>query len=455
MNCTGCKEKLVELAEGLLSESQSQIVKEHLKDCQQCRSELEELKELGERLTCDSEKRQQGSLEDAVFNQIIRQQRQLLKQADRNNRQLRIWRQIMNSKITKLATAAVIIMGILFSLQIFNASEVSAAQVLQEAMDAVSDLQSVYMKAKMRTRPSDNFSNIGLNYDFAEIEMWKHTNSNGLVQWRVEKPGRILLMDGTNTTMFMRPNGGVLIERPLPLGCYDSWSGRLLNVHDLLDSELQKAKNNPDREVSLWHKEIEGQDKIILEVDVITDVAEDDYLRNKFIMDSDHLKVYQFDTKTKLLEGLQVYVHTDNEDVLVFEVTDIEYNAEFDDGIFALDLPENMNWAKELEILPDNKRYEDMAPKEVATVFFQACADEDWEEVLKFWGASRIDDRIKDYLGGLEIISIGEPFQSVGYVRGGWFIPYEIKLKSGDIQKHNLSIRNDNKAKRYNVDGGI
>jgi hypothetical protein len=256
--------------------------------------------------------------------------------------------------------------------------------------------------------------------------------------------------------MFMRPNGGVLVERPLPLGCYDSWSGRLLNVHDLLDSELQKAKNNPDREVSLWHKEIEGQDKVILEVDVSTNVPEGDYLRNKFIMDSDHLKVYQFDTKTKLLEGLQVYVHTDNEDVLIFEVTDIGYDTEFDDGVFALDLPEDMIWSKDLEILPDNKRYEDMTPKEVATVFFQACADEDWEEALKFWGASRIDDRIKDYLGGLEIISIGEPFQSGGYARGlGWFVPYEIKLKSGDIKKHNLAIRNDNKAKRYNVDGGI
>ena len=61
MNCTECKEILVELVEGLLSESQSQIVKEHLNDCGQCRSELEELKALGERLTCDSEKRQQIS----------------------------------------------------------------------------------------------------------------------------------------------------------------------------------------------------------------------------------------------------------------------------------------------------------------------------------------------------------------------------------------------------------
>ncbi len=60
---------------------------------------------------------------------------------------------------------------------------------------------------------------------------------------------------------------------------------------------------------------------------------------------------------------------------------------------------------------------------------------------------------MKNYLGGIEIISIGEPFKSGNY--GGWFIPYEIKLKSGYIKKHNLAIRNDNRAKRWQVDGGI
>lgn len=305
----------------------------------------------------------------------------------------------------------------------------------------------------MRTSPHDNFSSIGLNYNFVPLEMWKSTDENDLVQWRVEKPGRVLLMDGQNTTMLIRPNTGVLEKRPLPVGCFDSWSGRLLNVHDLLDNELKRAMKKPDREVSLWHEEIKGQDKTILEVEVAADVPEGEYLRNKFICDSDHLKVYQFDTKTKLLEGLKIYVHTEDKDVLIFEITEIEYNTEFDDGVFVLDLPEDMIWHGPPKILVDNEKYEQLTPKEVAETFFQACADENWEEVLKFWGASRIDNRLKDYLGGIEIVSIGEPFQSGRYP--GWFVPYEIKLRSGHIKKHNLAVRNDNKAKRYQVDGGI
>jgi len=368
-----------------------------------------------------------------------------------------IWRIIMKNPITKLATAAVLIVAVFLTANIFNNSipTASAAQVLQDAVDAVSDLWSVHMNALMRTRPADNFSNIGLDYDLVEIEMWKRTDANNQTQWRVEKPGRVLLMDGHTTIMLMGSNRGVLIERPLPLGCYDSWSGRLLNVHDLLDNELQMAKNNPDREVYLWHQQVEGKDKLVLEIDITTDLAEDDYLRNKFISESDRLKVYRFDAETKLLESFQVYVHTKDEDVLIFEVTDIEYNIEIDDGVFTLDLPEDMIWSREPEILPDNEQYKNMTPKEAAEMFFQACSQEDWEEVLKFWTASRIEDRIKDYLGGLEIISLGEPFQSDGYHHLGWFVPYEIRFRSGEVRKQNLAIRKDNPAKRFVVDGGL
>jgi len=366
-----------------------------------------------------------------------------------------VWRIIMRSRKSKLAAAAVIIVAVLLSINIWDKTipTASATEVLQNAIDAISDLWSVHMKCRMRTLPRDNFSNIKLDYDFVDIEMWKRTNENGLVQWRVEKSGRVILMDGQSTIMLIRPNTGVQEEKPLPLGCFDSWFGRLLNVKDVLDDELEKEKNNPDRAVTFSFEEIEGTEKIILEVEITTDVPEDDYLRNQFIQDSDHVKVYRFNSQTELLESLQVYVHTADEDVLIFEVTDIEYNTEIDDSVFELELPENMVWYKDAEILPDNEKYEQMEPKEVAQAFFQACADEDWDSFLKFWPASQVDERLKEYLGGLEIISIGEPFKSAGYP--GWLIPYEIKLKSGYIKKHNMAIRNDNPAQRYIFDGGI
>jgi hypothetical protein len=148
-----------------------------------------------------------------------------------------------------------------------------------------------------------------------------------------------------------------------------------------------------------------------------------------------------------------VYVHTPDKDVLIFEVTEIEYNIEIDDSVFSLELPEDMIWYKEPEILPDNEKYQQMGPGEMAQAFFQACADENWDEILKFEPFSEVPQWLKDKYGGLEIINIGEPFKSGGY--SGWFVPYEVGLKSGGTQKLNLAVRNDNPAKRYVEDGGL
>ena len=55
MNCTECKELLVAYVEGLLDESQKQVVAEHLKDCASCRSQARELTDLHDRLVRNGE----------------------------------------------------------------------------------------------------------------------------------------------------------------------------------------------------------------------------------------------------------------------------------------------------------------------------------------------------------------------------------------------------------------
>ncbi len=73
--------------------------------------------------------------------------------------------------------------------------------------------------------------------------------------------------------------------------------------------------------------------------------------------------------------------------------------------------------------------------------------------MLKFYGTSAVTPRMKKWLGGLEIVSIGKSFKSGRYP--GRFVPYEIKFKSGKTKKFNLAVRNDNRAKRWVVDGGL
>ncbi|RPJ37024.1 MAG: hypothetical protein EHM35_07105 [Planctomycetaceae bacterium] len=182
-------------------------------------------------------------------------------------------------------------------------------------------------------------------------------------------------------------------------------------------------------------------------------MPETDHLRDRYIKNSDHLKVYRFDAQTKLLENLEIYIHHQGQDILVLRLVQAEYDVELDPALFRLDLSEDVVRTVPLAVLPDNAKYEQMTPEEAATAFFKACAEEDWDELVKFLGQTGVPQPLKDYLGGLEIISIREAFQSANYP--GWFVPYEVKLKSGQIKKHNLAIRKDNPANRFEYDGGI
>jgi len=369
-----------------------------------------------------------------------------------------IWRIIMKSPITKLAAAAVIIITVTLGLTTILDKSVptaSAAEVLVQAAEAVANLSSVHIKAKMRAPGrGDNFRTIGLNYDFVPIEMWKQFNNTPHGKWKMENPGRVIVMDGEFWTMLSHPNYAFRMPKR-PAHDIRNWFPKsLLDVQKIVERESRLAvKEGSDFQLTREQGE-DGFEKLIIVVEAMAQGDfTNDYLKNKGIEESDNIRIYQFDAETKLLEDLEIYVHTENEDVLVFEITDIEYNLEITPALFELELPEDVIWSKSVEVLPDNEKYQQMTPKEMATAFFQACADEDWEEYLKFNPASDVSQRTKDYLGGLGIISIGEPFKSGNYP--GWFVPYEIRLKNGEVRKHNLAIRKDNPAKRFEVDGGI
>jgi hypothetical protein len=249
--------------------------------------------------------------------------------------------------------------------------------------------------------------------------------------------------------MLIKPNYGVKSEKPYPIGCFDAWCGYLLNVDGLLDSAIQQAKSRPDTELKLRQTVSNSGPETILEIEskAIGDYT-NDYLKNKFISDSDNKKVYYFDSETKFLKGFEVFVHGDKGDVLIFEVNEIEYNPQIDDRLFTLELPKDVIWSQQPQVLPDNEKYVNMTPKQVIETFFKACSEENWDEFLKFWPASRASEQIKDTYGGLEIISIGEPFKSGPY--SGWFVPYEIRMRPKEVY---VSVSNANAAKRFVITG--
>ena len=135
MNCSDCKEILVEYIEGLLGESQKQQVAEHLKDCPNCRAEVQQLTKLHERLLQNGKALARDDFENDVMNKIIREQNVQLKAASRATKALGIRRIIMKSPFVKIAAAAVIIIAVLIGINPFS-SNVTFADVIKPILNA-------------------------------------------------------------------------------------------------------------------------------------------------------------------------------------------------------------------------------------------------------------------------------------------------------------------------------
>jgi hypothetical protein len=150
---------------------------------------------------------------------------------------------------------------------------------------------------------------------------------------------------------------------------------------------------------------------------------------------------------------MQLIVHAAGGDASVFEILGVTYNEPVDPALFTLTLPEDVVRDVSSAEMPTANRPLPQSPKEAAQILFDALSREDWELARTIWPRSGFSDESKRDMGGLKVISLGEPFQSMFY--RGWFVPYEIRLKNGYVKKHNLAVRNDNPAHRWVFDGGL
>jgi hypothetical protein len=70
----------------------------------------------------------------------------------------------------------------------------------------------------MRTRPAENFEYINPECEWVPLEMWKQFSDPP--RWRVEKPGRVVVMDGVSSLLLVKPDRA---DRGTPQTNYLEW----------------------------------------------------------------------------------------------------------------------------------------------------------------------------------------------------------------------------------------
>jgi hypothetical protein len=325
-----------------------------------------------------------------------------------------------------------------------------AAAVMIRGAKALAKLSSVHLRGQIRAYPQDNFASINPDGQFYSIELWKQFGPE--LKWRIEKPQRVAVMDGHSTTMLIRTGDvGVRFLRASSSAFDTEWLHRIASLSDTIANELKNAVAKGWKLSLAEETGRDGKLKSIVTVQANSGLLDDDYGKNKFFENADTRRVYRFDSQSELLESVQIYVARPSGEVPIFDLSQIDYNEPIDPKVWQLELPADVSWVEEPQKLPDNQKYVSMTAEQAARAFFEACGRNDWVEVGKF--ISPVNQQFKDYLGGLQLLSLGDSFSSKAY--SGRFVPYEIKLSDGAVKKFNLALRNDNPTARWQVDGGI
>lgn len=445
MKCNEFKNNITDLFDKNTDTDFVITMTKHMSSCKECKQEYEEMKAVVLNISTTE---MISSIDSALKNRIINQiKSEEMKMKKSKRLILKRW----HKQVIAIAASA----AILFSIFIignqnpFVNTARAANNIMLKSITAMESLRSMFISMDVRSLEGEPFDVIGEDHDFIEYKLWKQFSGNK--PWRIEKPGRIVTYNGEKQFLFL-PNASYALTADEDIG-FVEWVKQFFEPKNILESEIAFSKTH-----NATYKIDKTDEEIILTItaDALGDFR-NNYLKNKSILGSDNMRIYTFDKKSMLLKTFELFINSNGHSTKVIKINSIAYNIPIEASTFSIKLPPGVEW-REFSDPVYIKAFTKISSKKAAKKFFTALHNEDYESITSIWDALQITDKekleeIKSFYGGLEIISIGEPFKSGLYP--GEFVPYKIKLMNGEFEEHNLALRNDNSAKTWIVDGGL
>ncbi|HCO92495.1 MAG TPA: hypothetical protein DIU00_00850 [Phycisphaerales bacterium] len=416
-DCENMKDQIADLLTGNLSESQMRKLEQHLNECAACRDYASALKNEDMLLT--------EFFAGMDLNTASRQERLLQVIApscmSRQTYALSIRRTIMKSPITKIAVAAVIIIAVTLSIQLWNKST-SAAYAFEQTVEAMQGKRSFHIQTYFQQRRKDEF--------------WAEFDEEGkLVRFRQEEgegPKRILLTtweDGVKSQYYPPPWGVKLMTR------VDNSGGGLENLEGF----------DPETIVQEVH-ELVSEGKAVMEIQAPPRYARLMTIHVKRIDGKPLRQVLVVNPDTKLVVRVDDYWDTEDEEkVFHHGIEVLEYNETIDPRLFDPNLPEDT-------LIMDQVTQEvgmaqgDMSNEEVAVKIIREALDAwakgDFAKAGKLCGGAprRMLAEAYSHVRPVRIISIGEP-EKIDFGTPRFWVPcqYEIK-RDGQLEITNQKL---------------
>lgn len=313
--CETNREKIANYVLGILSAEQSDALTEHISRCPECRKyaqalqdEKRSLVQLGEALDRDMKAR-----EDKVIEALNRSaQGELAKP-------LPIWRTIMKNRITKLATAAAIILIAAIGIAIFEKSA-TPAYAVEQTIEAFKKVKSVYVEQIIREKGS-----------LLNTKMWARRGSHGnffFGDFRQESGNNghtIVVNESENRTYYYDP----------PAKRVRIYERLNVTIGNFLDTDFYAnlQEEMEDVKIEYGKDKVTGKDIVLLEYKVPIPSEYD-----KSISKSE---VITFDLETKLPIRWTSWDNPDFKGEPWSEWTLIEYNPKLPENTFKFEIPED------------------------------------------------------------------------------------------------------------------
>jgi len=339
-----------------------------------------------------------------------------LKQAKQPKQHI-LLEQIMKSRITKLAAAAVIIVAVVLSISVFDKS-IGTAYAIEQTIEANRGLWFIHLKCEPSTH--GHVDEIWAQFD----DNRQLTNLRMNFLDTVDGPKDVVWHEGKAEVWFKANKGIAVLKEKNILAqlkmSYKSFDPKLIG------EQLYYVQADEKKQIEI--QESRSKDESI----TIT------WTRNGF------RTVYKVDPETKLLQQFETYELKDGDYKFLGRTRYLDYNQPFDPGIFVLNPPAEVMRAdqttQEVGMAKGDLSEEEIAV-EMTRQFLEALIDQDYTKVGKLI-ANIPAEWVKQQPFGktkyIRIVSIGKP---VPYTKTGSLrVPCKVEIeKDGKITVQSIA----------------
>jgi hypothetical protein len=415
MNCNECRKLLVPYIEGLLDNSDKQLVETHLRECPACKADADDFTRLNTSLMSCRTKFEHENLESNVSDRILKEQALKL-------RKITMLKTYTKRGLGFVAAAAVIV-AVVLSITIVDKS-IPTAFGIERVIAAYNTIRFLHVKDFRAGQDEPS-------------EFWIKSDEQGrIANARYYLPEHISPEDGAKLVTWTPEKAELWFKRKNSYLVFQSKriEPMMQNLREqsqpkLVMGELLKEQKAGTVVIDI-HNPQEKQRPITITATYKTRPRKE---------------IYYVNQATDLITHIEYFKIENNKDMLIGTMEYYDYNVPIAEKMFSLkdEVPKDVTMVDQLNQLigiPQGNMTYEQAAVETVRQFFQALIEKDYKKAgLIYSGVS--EEKAKEYFGKLNvtaIISVGPatPYPQCGEHSFVILVEYEITDANG-----NKSIR--------------